>query len=158
MEIYQVSYQSPIGMMLIGATNEGIHRVNFIDDAISETQEGNHPHLVECIKQLDEYFNANRRSFSLALNPQGTPFQQKVWRALLKIPFGEIRTYGQIAAAIGNIKAARAVGMANNKNKIGIIIPCHRVIGANGQLTGYGGGLWRKEWLLKHEQESVDLA
>lgn len=156
MEIYRTSYKSPIGTILIEATNEGIHAVNFVDERPSEIQSASNPHLSECVKQLDEYFNSKRQNFSLTLNPKGTAFQQNVWEALLKIPFGQTRTYGQIAASIGNEKAARAVGMANNKNKIGIIIPCHRVIGANGKLVGYGGGLWRKEWLLAHEQKSLN--
>ena len=104
------------------------------------------------LKQLQEYAEGRRKVFELPLNPIGTPFQQKVWQALLAIPYGETRTYGQIAQAIGMPKAARAVGGACNRNPIGIIIPCHRVIGSNGKLTGYYGGLEFKELLLEHEK------
>ena len=104
--------------------------------------------------QLAEYFAGKRRVFELPLDPQGTKFQKSVWTALQKIPYGETRSYKQIAQAIKNHKACRAVGMANNKNPIWIIIPCHRVIGADGSLTGYGGGLEMKERLLKHESNT----
>lgn len=107
--------------------------------------------IVKAKKQLEEYFLGVRREFSLPLMPEGTEFQKKVWAALLTIPYGEVRTYGQIAAQVGNPKASRAVGMANHNNPIGIIIPCHRVIGANGKLTGYAGGLDKKQWLLQLE-------
>lgn len=103
-------------------------------------------------KQLDEYFTGKRRIFDLPLNPQGTEFQKAVWNALLTVPYGETASYKQIAERIGNPKACRAVGIANNKNPIWIIIPCHRIIGAGGQLVGYGGGLEMKEKLLKLEK------
>lgn len=104
------------------------------------------------MRQLREYAEGRRKVFDLPLNPIGTPFQRKVWQALLAIPYGETRTYGQIAQAIGMPKASRAVGGACNRNPIGIIIPCHRVIGSNGKLTGYYGGLEFKELLLEHEK------
>lgn len=109
------------------------------------------PVLDEAEKQLQEYFAGTRRSFDLPLAPAGTPFQRAVWDALRAIPYGETRTYAQIAEAIGNPKACRAVGMANNRNPIAILIPCHRVIGSNGSLTGYAGGLDVKERLLALE-------
>jgi O-6-methylguanine DNA methyltransferase len=102
-------------------------------------------------EQLDQYFAGARRRFDLPLDLPGTPFQQRVWQALSEIPFGETLSYGQLAARIGKPGAARAVGLANNRNPISIIVPCHRVIGADGSLTGYGGGLDRKRWLLAHE-------
>lgn len=102
-------------------------------------------------EELGEYFSGKRREFTVPLRPEGTPFQEKVWQALRTIPYGETRTYGQIAAQIGNPKASRAVGMGNHKNPIAIMIPCHRVIGADGSMTGYGGGLDIKEFLLKRE-------
>lgn len=111
------------------------------------------PLLLRAREQLEEYFAGSRRSFDLPLSPKGTEFQLSVWRALLDIPYGETRTYGQIAHAIGSPKAARAVGMANNKNPIAIIIPCHRVIGADGRLVGYAGGLGKKELLLALESK-----
>ena len=104
------------------------------------------------VEQMAEYFAGMRTAFDVPLDAPGTPFQQLVWNALRQIPFGEIRSYRDIAAAIKSPKAVRAVGTANGMNRIAIMIPCHRVIGADGQLTGYGGGLWRKDWLLKHEQ------
>lgn len=106
----------------------------------------------EAAKQLREYFAGKRKDFSLPLELKGTDFQKKVWRALQKIPYGKTVTYSDIAKSIGKPKAVRAVGQAINRNPISIIIPCHRVIGKDGSLTGYAGGLWRKEWLLKHEQ------
>lgn len=102
-------------------------------------------------RQLEEYFAGARREFTIPLHPSGTPFQERVWQALLTIPYGQTCSYGQIAARIGNPKASRAVGMANHKNPIAIVIPCHRVIGADGSMTGYGGGLDIKEYLLKLE-------
>lgn len=107
----------------------------------------------EAHRQLTEYLAGQRKVFELPLEPRGTEFQMKVWRVLAKIPFGETRTYGEVAAAVGNPKAARAVGMANNRNPLAIFIPCHRVIGANGALVGFGGGLPVKERLLKLEHE-----
>lgn len=108
--------------------------------------------LKECVRQLDEYFRGERRVFTIRLMPEGTDFHQKVWREVRRIPFGKTASYKEVAASIGKEKAVRAVGNANRLNKISIIIPCHRVIGSNGELVGYGGGLWRKEWLLAHEQ------
>lgn len=105
-------------------------------------------------EQLGEYFAGARRRFDLPLDMPGTPFQQRVWQALSEIPFGETSSYGQLAARIGKPGAARAVGLANNRNPISLIVPCHRVIGADGSLTGYGGGLDRKRWLLAHEADA----
>ena len=110
------------------------------------------PLLQEAEEQLNEYFAGVRREFDLPLAPQGTPFQQAVWAELLKIPYGEVRTYGQLAAALGKPKASRAVGGACHCNPIAILVPCHRVIGANGSLTGYAGGLDVKEYLLELEK------
>ena len=112
------------------------------------TENKKHPVLLETEKQLGEYFAGKRNRFSLKLDPQGTDFQNKVWQALLTIPFGETRSYGQIAKQIGNVKAMRAVGAANGRNPISIVVPCHRVIGASGKLTGFAGGLDIKEQLL----------
>ena len=108
--------------------------------------------LEEAARQLRAYFAGQRQAFSLPLAPRGTAFQLQVWQALQTIPYGEVRTYGEIARAIGKPKACRAVGMANHKNPISIIVPCHRVVGADGSLTGYGGGLAAKEFLLALEQ------
>lgn len=108
--------------------------------------------VAKAAKQLDEYANGKRKDFNLNLQPQGTDFQRKVWDVLLSIPYGEVLTYGQIAVKIGNPKAVRAVGGACHNNPIGIVIPCHRVLGKDGSLTGYAGGIHLKEMLLKHEK------
>jgi methylated-DNA-[protein]-cysteine S-methyltransferase len=107
--------------------------------------------LQDCVKQLEDYFMGKRNSFNLKLNPKGTLFQKKVWEELLNIPFNKTRTYLEQSKALGDVKAIRAVASANGKNPIWIIIPCHRVIGSDGSLTGYAGGIWRKKWLLAHE-------
>lgn len=143
-------YKSPIGFIEIVATDEGIASVNFADLAHG-TQSNTHPILEQCINQLDEYFNLQRKDFNLKLSPQGTEFQKKVWQELRSIQYGQTATYIEIARRLGNVKALRAVGRANGSNPIAIIIPCHRIIGSNGKLIGYGGGLWRKKWLLQHE-------
>jgi len=108
--------------------------------------------LAPAAAQLAEYFDGTRREFDLELEPSGTAFQRSVWTALVAIPFGATASYGEVAAAVGNPKASRAVGLANNRNPIALVIPCHRVIGADGSLTGYGGGLEMKTWLLEHER------
>ena len=147
-------YETPVGKLCIGEENGAITRVTWRqipEESILEETEL----ILECKTQLDAYFRGERKGFDLPLLPKGTAFQQKVWKALTEIPYGETRTYGEIAAAVGNPKAARAVGMANNKNPIGIIIPCHRVVGANGKLVGYAGGMDRKEWLLELEKANV---
>ena len=146
---YLLHLESPIGPLTLTEEDGALIRLDFgkKGQAGPET-----PLLAEAKKQLEQYFSGTLRSFTLPLRPEGTPFQQKVWAALLQIPWGETRTYGQVAAMIGQPKACRAVGMANNRNPLPIFIPCHRVIGANGQLTGYAGGLSAKEHLLSLEQ------
>jgi len=147
-QVFRGYYQSPIGLMEIQASDKAITAIRFCEERGAEN-----PNAVirECITQLDEYFSGKRKDFQLNLAPKGSAFSRKVWGALCSIPFGETRSYQQIAAATGNEKACRAVGNANRNNPIPILIPCHRVIGKGGTLTGYNGGLWRKEWLLKHE-------
>jgi methylated-DNA-[protein]-cysteine S-methyltransferase len=149
--IYQAYYQSEIGLIHIMGTAAGISSLNFVETKNCD-KFGDQPLLQACVEQLDEYFNGKRKVFSVSLAPAGTAFQQQVWQTLLNIPYGQTVSYLEIARAIGNEQAVRAVGSANGQNPIAIIIPCHRVIGSNGKLTGYGGGLWRKAWLLKHEQ------
>ena len=127
--------------------NENPNRVKMAE--LSEDLQ--HPILQETVKQLNEYFQGQRQIFDLPLDFEGTEFQHKVWQALLTIPFGETRSYKQIAEQIGNVKAVRAVGAANGKNPISIITPCHRVVGANGKLVGFAGGLENKDILLKIE-------
>lgn len=126
--------------------------VFFGDDTISGAEMHTTPLLDRALHQLEEYFMGNRKEFDLPLELKGTLFQQNVWNALLTIPYGETRSYKDIAIQIRNEKACRAVGMANHKNPIGIIIPCHRVVGAGGSLTGYAGGLEKKQYLLELEQ------
>ena len=148
MEEYCVT-DSPLGPLKITATDKGISGIAFCGEPIRETE---HPLLRETEKQLREYFAGRRKVFDLPLDLQGTEFQMLVWQALRDIPYGATRSYGEIARVIGRPKAARAVGMANHVNPVVIVVPCHRVIGADGRLTGYGGGLDKKEYLLKHER------
>lgn len=150
-EEYRAYYHSPIGWIRITGTEEGIASLYFVEDP--ETSAGEIPPcLQECVRQLEEYFQGQRRAFSLKLLPRGTEFQQRVWAQLLKVPYGSTASYRDIALALGDADAVRAVGSANGKNPISIIIPCHRIIGSDGKLIGYGGGVWRKEWLLRHER------
>jgi methylated-DNA-[protein]-cysteine S-methyltransferase len=151
---YVYYYITLIGKVGIAEDGTGITDVflgeKAIDAEIKETQL-----IKETALQLDEYFKGERKQFDIQLNPHGTPFQKSVWKELLQIPYGETRSYKQVAERIGNPSASRAVGMANNKNPIFIIIPCHRVIGSTGKLVGYGGGLDIKERLLKLETERI---
>jgi methylated-DNA-[protein]-cysteine S-methyltransferase len=142
-------YKTPIGTAKIVGNEFGISSITVLDDEI-ETTEIPLP-LKKCVQQLEEYFKGKRTVFDIKLNPQGTDFQKKVWNELLNIPYGKTRTYLEQTKKLGDIKAIRAVASANGKNPIWIIIPCHRVIGSNGSLTGYAGGIWRKKWLLEHE-------
>lgn len=147
-------YPSPLGRILIVEDGTSITELYFTaavgarDAVFQETAL-----LKEAGRQLAQYFAGERKLFALPLAPQGTPFQLRVWKALQGIPYGQTRSYGEIARAVGNEKACRAVGMANSKNPISIIIPCHRVIGANGKLVGYGGGLDKKSYLLELEKQ-----
>ena len=151
----KVYYQSEIGLLEIVGTDAGLISVEFVEREVN-TDYGNPvdvlPVVAQCVNQLDEYFQAKRKVFELALAPMGTDFQKKVWAQLLEIPYGETVSYMDIARAIGNEKSIRAVGAANGANPLAIIVPCHRVIGSDGKLAGYGGGIWRKEWLLNHER------
>jgi methylated-DNA-[protein]-cysteine S-methyltransferase len=148
-DVYYDYYQSPIGLFEVGGTATAITSSCFT----KERREGleSHPTISEAIRQVAEYFIRTRRKFELDILLDGTNFQEQVWRQVLTVPFGRMVSYQDIAHAIGRPKAARAVGAANGQNPIPVIVPCHRVVGSNGKLTGYGGGLWRKEWLLKHE-------
>ena len=148
-ENFTTYYRSPIGLIEIAGSDNGIASVLFVD---REAEEGLVPACLHpCVTQLCEYFKGDRKEFTLKLDLHGTAFQQRIWRELLKIPFGRTLSYLDVATAIGNRKSLRAVGNANGRNPICIIVPCHRVIGADGSLTGYGGGLWRKRWLLEFE-------
>jgi methylated-DNA-[protein]-cysteine S-methyltransferase len=148
---YRVFYQSPIGIVEIGGTESAVTGLVFRDTRPRETS-GTPAVLAEALRQIEEYFLGRRTEFSLPLQTAGTPFQEDVWRALRTIGYGKTASYRDIARKIGRPAAVRAVGAANGANPISLIIPCHRIIGTDGRLTGYGGGLWRKEWLLGHEQ------
>ena len=151
MKTYQAYCKSPLGLIKIVGTQDSILTLDFVEEM--QPDDDDLPFCVkECAKQIAEYFEGQRKEFFLNLAPRGTEFQRLVWRQLEKIPFGAVATYADIAGVIGKPKACRAVGNANGKNPIAIIIPCHRVIGSDGSLTGYGGGLWRKEWLIAHER------
>lgn len=149
-------YKSPIGNVVLNVTEAGVSEIHFSDESIRAVSEGNSIVGI-CLAQIDEYFKGTRKIFSVPLDLRGTVFRMKVWRALLQIPYGKTSTYGRIAAAVGNSKAVRAVGGANHNNPISIIVPCHRVIGSDGGLTGYGSGLHRKQWLLEHESRHVGV-
>lgn len=167
-------YNSPIGNLEIVGSDEGIEKIIFIHmltdlrsccpglnnftTIASNTIEKNldkYPDIIrECVTQLDEYFNGIRKEFKIKLNPKGTEFQQKIWEIVSKVSYGKTSTYLELAIGFGDSKAVRAVGNANGRNPIPIIIPCHRIIGTNGKLTGYAGGLIRKQWLLNHESNT----
>lgn len=145
-------YKTPIGIAKIVGNHDGIQSISVTDDDLStELEATTCVAIINCVTQLEEYFNGTRKEFNLKLNPQGTEFQKKVWNGLLEIPFGKTTSYLKQSSQLGNSKAIRAVASANGKNPIWIVIPCHRVIGSDGSLTGYAGGLWRKKWLLEHE-------
>ena len=148
--IYQYSYETKLGSVTIVEEDGALLAIT-----THRTYEGikqETPLINEAYRQLSEYLLGERKRFDLPLNPQGTVFQQQVWKALCDIPYGETRSYKQIAEAIGNPKAVRAVGMANNRNPLLIVVPCHRVIGADGKLVGYAAGIEKKEFLLKLEK------
>ncbi|MDC7230926.1 MAG: methylated-DNA--[protein]-cysteine S-methyltransferase [Sphaerochaetaceae bacterium] len=151
-DLFSTTYESPLGTLYLTSNQDALLGVSFISE-IREEQESN-PVLAMTIQQLDAYFNGKLQQFTVPYELQGTAFQKTVWEALCTIPYGTLVSYQDIAIAIGNPKAVRAVGMANNKNPISIIIPCHRVIGKQGSLTGYAGGLDRKQWLLSHERSN----
>jgi methylated-DNA-[protein]-cysteine S-methyltransferase len=150
-KMYRAFYKSPIGDIEITGTAKEICSVDFVKGKKRGKATPLSPALKECVKQLDEYFRGTRRIFELMLRLEGTEFQLDVWQALLDVDYGRTASYREIAHAVGRPAATRAVGNTNRINPIGIVIPCHRIIGADGALVGYGGGLWRKEWLIEHE-------
>ena len=145
--------KTPLGTAEIIGDVNGISAISILD---AETEISNEiPDFLELpVKELNEYFDLKRTAFTFKLQPQGTAFQQKVWQELIHIPFGKTVSYMDLSKKLGDIKAIRAVASANGKNPLWIVIPCHRVIGTDGSLTGYAGGLWRKKWLLEHENPS----
>jgi len=144
-------YHSPLGWIEIQASSEAVTSLIFCDERKSDACNDS-PVLADCVRQLDEYFSGRRTGFDVPVQQQGTEFQQNVWNVLTDIPFGTTVSYGDVAKMVNNPKSARAIGAANGQNKVWIIVPCHRVIGANGALTGYAGGIERKKWLITHEK------
>lgn len=142
--------KSPLGFTKITGNQAGITSISILNSE-EKTTDIIPIELEDCVMQLNEYFAGTRTQFNLKLNPEGTHFQKQVWDEILKIPYGKTSTYLQLSKQLGDVKAIRAVANANGKNPLWIIIPCHRVIGSNGSLTGYAGGLHRKQWLLEHE-------
>ncbi len=145
---------SPIGILEIKGDENGIASILFIDEEVENISKKIQNELKNAVSQLQEYFQGKRETFSIKLNPNGTEFQKKVWQQLSEIPFGKTLSYQQIANQLGDPKVIRAAASANGKNPISVVIPCHRVIGSDGSLTGYAGGLHRKKWLLQHESPS----
>ncbi|KQL41135.1 cysteine methyltransferase [Bacillus sp. FJAT-25509] len=143
---------TPLGILRIVGNEKGVAYIDFVKEDNNEIQKIVPPSLKDAGNELIEYFNGSRKEFSIKSIAKGTPFQESVWRELVKIKYGETASYADIANRIGNPKAVRAVANANARNPLSIIVPCHRIIGSNGKLTGYAGGLWRKEWLLNREQ------
>ena len=141
---------TPLGTAVIKGDSEGLKSITVLDQDLAATTVIPEV-LEEAVTQLNEYFNGKRNQFTLKLNPEGTPFQQKVWLALQEIPYGKTVSYLELSRRLGDTKAIRAVAAANGKNPLWIVVPCHRVIGSNGDLVGYAGGLPRKKWLLQHE-------
>ncbi len=151
-------WKSPLGMIEIECQGRAITRVRLCPESIATSPEStvSRPSVLQqCIQELEAYFKGTLTTFTVPVEPEGTPFQQQVWNGLQEIPYGTTCTYAQLAEKIGNPRACRAVGNANNRNPVLILIPCHRVIGTNGTLTGYAAGLDIKEWLLHHERETA---
>ena len=145
-----ISLETPIGYLIIRGDEKAVHEISFNDD--NQNEEGlSNPILAQCKSQLEAYFKKDRSTFNFPILPKGTNFQEEVWQKLLEIPYGKTISYKQLANNLGNIKKIRAAASANGKNPLAIVIPCHRVIGADGSMTGYASGVWRKRWLLEHE-------
>lgn len=148
-----VFIQSPLGITKIVGDENGVSVISVLQEG--ELSKKIPKELKDAVTQLNEYFEGKRQNFDFKINPKGTEFQQKVWLELLNIPFGKTMSYLDLSKKLGDIKAIRAVASANGKNPLWIVVPCHRVIGTDGSLTGYAGGLWRKKWLLEHESPSL---
>ncbi|WP_110926119.1 methylated-DNA--[protein]-cysteine S-methyltransferase [Bacillus massiliglaciei] len=155
MKRFTLDYDSPIGVIEITGTEEVIHSILFTEaeKSVHMIKEDTPEVMQMCYRELDAYFKGELQAFTFPYELTGTSFQKSVWNALPSIPYAKTGSYKDIAAAVGNVKAIRAVGSANGKNQLSIVLPCHRIIGSNGKLTGYAGGLWRKEWLLQHEKK-----
>lgn len=146
--------KSPVGITVIKGDEEGIAEILVLNEDIP-LPDSIPAELKNAVQQLQEYFDGNRTAFDFKMNPKGTDFQKKVWKSLLEIPYGTTTSYQALSIKLGDVKAIRAVAAANGKNPLWIVVPCHRVIGSDGSLTGYAGGLWRKKWLLEHETPPI---
>lgn len=148
-------YKSPLGILKVSATEQYVTEISFVDDEenVEPASKETCNILTECTEQLIEYFNGKRRAFNFPIHQKGTNFQQTVWNELLSINFGKTINYMDLAKRLGNPTSIRAAASTNGKNQVCIVVPCHRVIGTNGSLVGYAGGLWRKRWLLEHENK-----
>ncbi|QMW06042.1 methylated-DNA--[protein]-cysteine S-methyltransferase [Spirosoma foliorum] len=146
-------FESPLGLIRIAGDENGVSVISCLDVPAQETQpvDSLAGPVQEAVRQLQEYFKGERQTFDFLMNPAGTDFQQTVWKALLEVPFGTTLSYLALSRRMGDEKAIRAVAAANGRNPLWIVVPCHRIIGSDGSLTGYAGGLWRKKWLLEHE-------
>jgi len=142
--------KTPLGTAVISGDENGISSISIFDDE-KEISSIIPDELQEAYQQLQDYFDGKRIDFTFKLNPSGTEFQKRVWQGLLEIPFGKTMSYQELSVKLGDVKAIRAVASANGKNPLWVVVPCHRVIGTDGSLMGYAGGLWRKKWLLEHE-------
>lgn len=157
LEISSTYYQSPLGLLRVGGTDTYISEISFIDHLDEDEYRQSSlkgpvtPIVIQCIEQLIQYFQGERRVFDFPISQEGTEFQRGVWNELMAIPFGKTISYLDLSRRLGDTKAIRAAASANGKNNIVIVVPCHRVIGSKRDLVGYGGGLWRKKWLLDHE-------
>ena len=149
-----VFINSPLGITKIIGDESGVSVISVSNDEVAVSTEIPKT-LQEAVSQLKDYFNGQRNDFNFKLNPSGTEFQRRVWDELLRIPFGKTMSYLELSKKLGDVKAIRAVASANGKNPLWIVVPCHRVIGTDGSLTGYAGGLWRKKWLLEHENPTA---
>ncbi len=152
-ELYYSYYESPVGLLKIGATEQYIAELSFVDNTqqMAHGEPGVCDIIHTCTEQLIEFFKGRRKQFDLPIHQEGTEFQKRVWNKLLDIPFGKTISYLDLAKKLGDPKVIRAAATTNGKNKIAIIVPCHRVIGTDKSLVGFSGGLWRKKWLLQHE-------
>lgn len=159
MHITTTYYHSPIGLIRISGTDQFISEVHFMDEksnfTIPDPANPLSPLVLQCVEELIQYFHGGRKRFEVPVNQQGTGFQTKVWHELLNIDFGRTISYLELSRRLGDPKAIRAAAAANGRNNVAIIVPCHRVIGSDRSLVGYGGGLWRKKWLLQHEAKQA---
>ncbi|UHG89334.1 methylated-DNA--[protein]-cysteine S-methyltransferase [Spirosoma oryzicola] len=148
-----IIFESPLGLVQVTGDEAGVSAISCVNVSVDEPVSAFIPEPVsQAVQQLADYFAGTRKTFDFLINPAGTTFQQTVWKALLNVPFGTTLSYLALTRRIGDEKAIRAVAAANGKNPLWIVVPCHRIIGSNGSLTGYAGGLWRKKWLLEHER------